>query len=177
MNTQFEILDLLANAKKMIDKAYAMMIAENRIHTINTVNNNYDKWNTREHLIFDEDYNQNRYGGDGTPLTRHFEGLSLNTAEVLIKQGFLDPEETQNESPKVAEFIEFAKEHPDGNFTFHGYVVGPEREDCRVSFEGIESDSDNISVETVIDFTKMFCSTYSADNIVIDPNQLYCWYD
>lgn len=176
MNTQYEILDLLANAKEKIDKAYAMLIVENRMDTIKTVNNKYDKWNTREHLIFNEDYKPENYGSRGS-LTRHFEDMPLDIAETLIKQGFLDPEETQNESPTVAEFIEFAKEHPDGNFTFHGYVVGPERDDCRVSFEGIEGISDKISKDTMVDFSKMFLADYHADDITIEENRLYCWYD
>lgn len=176
MNVQYEIMDLLVNAKEKIDKAYAMLIEENRFYTIKTANNNYDKWNTREHLIFDEDYKPENYGKRGS-YTRHFDNMSVDTAEVLIKQGFLDPGETQNESPTVAEFIEFAKEHSDGNFTFHGYVVGPERDDCRVSFEGVEGNSDEISKETIIDFSKMFMEDYHADDVEIKANRLYCWYD
>lgn len=176
MNTQYEIMDLLVNAKEKIDKAYAMLIAENRIHTIKAANNNFDKWNTREHLIFGEDYKTENYGSHGS-LTRHFEGLSLETAEALIKQGFLDLKETQNESPTVGEFIIFAQDHPDADFKFHGYVVGPEREDCRVSFEGIEGISDKISKDTMVDFSKMFMKIYPADDVTIEKDKLYCWYD
>ena len=169
MDNSFEIMHMLGQAKRYIDDAYEMLKEENGLKTRNT-------WNTREHLIFGEDYKQENYGSHGS-LTRHFEGMLINTAESLIKLGFLDPEETQNDSPTVREFIDFAKEHFDADFTFHGHVVGPEREDCRVSFEGIESDNDEISKETLMDFVKMFLIEYPADDTDVGDDRLWCWYD
>ena len=126
--------------------------------------------------IIGKDYKPENYGPHGS-YTQRFKGMSITAAEALIAHGFLDPEETQNDSPTVREFIDFAKEHLDANFTFHGYVVGPERNDCRVSFEGIESNNDEISKETLLDFVKMFLVEYPADDTDVGDDRLYCWYD
>lgn len=176
MNNSFEIMDMLGQAKQYIDKAYEMLKEENALETEAMSKNNYAKWNTRERMIFGEEYKLENYGSRGT-FTRRFKGMPIGTAEALIAQGFLDPEETQNDSPTVRELIDFAKDHLDANFKFHGYVVGPEREDCRVSFEGIESNSDEINKETLMDFVKMFLVEYPADDTDVGNDHLYCWYD
>ena len=176
MNSNFEIMDMLGQAKQYIDKAYEMLKEKNGLETEVMFKTNYTKWNTREHMIFGENYKPENYGSHGSN-TKHFEGMSICTAEALIAQGFIDPEETQNDSPTVREFIDFAKNHLDADFTFHGYAVGPEREDCRVSFEGIESNNDEISKETLLDFVKMFLVEYPADDTNVDDDRLYCWYD
>lgn len=176
MDNSFEIMHMLGQAKQYIDKAYEMLKEENGLETEDMSETNYAKWNTREHLIFGEDYKPENYGSHGS-FTRRFKDMPISTAEILIKLGFLDPEETQNDSPTVREFIDFAKDHLDADFTFHGYVVGPEREDCRVSFEGIESSNDEISKETLLDFVKMFLVEYPADNTDVGDDRLWCWYD
>lgn len=176
MNSNFEIMHMLEQAKQCIDKAYEMLKEENGLATKSTQDTCYAKWNTREHLIFGEDYKPGNYGIRGS-LVRHFKGMNIVTAEALIAQGFLDPNETQNDSPTVREFIDFAKEHLDADFRFHGYAVGPEREDCRVSFDGIESSKDAISKETLLDFVKTFLVKYHADDADVNDDWLMCWYD
>lgn len=176
MSNSFEIMDMLGQAKQYIDKAYKMLKEENGLETEAMSKTNYAKWNTREHMIFGEDYKPENYGIRGS-LIRRFKGMSIVTAEALIAQGFLDPKETQNDSPTVREFIDFAKEHLDADFKFHGYVVGPEREDCRVSFDGIESSKDEISKETLLDFVKTFLVKYHADDMDVNDDWLMCWYD
>lgn len=175
MISSFEIMDMLEQSKQYIDKAYEMLKENHELETKDIPCNYYERWNTREHLIFGEDYKVENYGSRGS-LTRHFEDMPISTAEILIKLGFLDPEETQNDSPTVQEFIDFAKNHLDADFTFHGYAVGPEREDCRVSFEGIESNNE-ISKETLLDFVKMFLDEYPADDTDVGDERLWCWYD
>ena len=176
MNNSFEIMHMLGQAKQYIDKAYEMLKEENGLETEAMSKTNYAKWNTREHMIFGEDYKPENYGSRGT-IIRRFEGMGIVAAEALITQGFLDPEGTQNNSPTVREFINFAKDHLDADFRFHGYVIGPEREDCRVSFEGIESNNDEINKETLLDFVKMFMVEYPADDTDVEYYRLYCWYD
>lgn len=56
--------------------------------------------------------------------------------EWLKENDFLDPEETQNESPTAQEFLNFLKANP--KFLAHGYLIGGTRDDARVSIEGIE---------------------------------------
>ena len=176
MDNSFEIMNMLGQAKQYIDKAYEMLKENHELETKDIPCNYFNRWNTREHLIFGKDYKPENYGSHGS-LTQRFKGMPIRTAEALIANDFLDQEETQNDSPTVREFIDFAKDHLDADFTFHGYVVGPEREDCRVSFEGIESNSDEISKETLLDFVKMFLVEYPADDTDVGYDRLYCWYD
>lgn len=176
MSSSFEIMYMLGQAKQYIDKAYEMLKEEKGLETETMSKTNYAKWNTREHMIFGEDYKPENYGPRGSTV-RRFKGMGIVAAEALITQGFLDPEERQNDSPTVREFIDFAKDHLDANFRFHGYVVGPEREDCRVSIEGIQSGYDDINKETILDFVKMFMVNYPANDTDVRYDNLYCWYD
>ena len=64
-----------------------------------------------------------------------FDGMNYATALTAVKNGWANPEETQNESPSIKEIMEFLKVNP--SFTAIGYVVTPEREDTRISFEGV----------------------------------------
>jgi len=176
MDNSFEIMHMLGQAKRYIDDAYEMLKEENGLKTRDTPDTCYAKWNTREHLIFGEDYKPENYGPHGS-IVRRFEGMGIVAAEALIANGFLDPEKTQNESPTVREFIDFAKDHLDADFRFHGYVVGPERKDCRVSIEGIESTYDGFNKETLLDFVKMFLVEYPANDMNVEYDRLYCWYD
>ena len=118
MNNSFEIMDMLGQAKQYIDKAYEMLKEENALETEAMSKTNYAKWSTRERMIFGEEYKLENYGSRGT-FTRRFKGMPIGTAEALIAQGFLDPEETQNDSPTVRELIDFAKDHLDANLKFH----------------------------------------------------------
>jgi len=45
------------------------------------------------------------------------------------------------------------------------------------AFEGIESNNDEISKETLLDFVKMFLVEYPADDTDVGEERLYCWYD
>lgn len=69
---------------------------------------------------------------------RHFGGMTgEELAKVLAECPWL-AEQTQNESPTVAEFLEIGRAHP--HLTFYGYVIGPRREDERISVEGFEGE-------------------------------------
>ena len=67
----------------------------------------------------------------------YFEGLSAETLATLVEEGFADPDDTQNNSPSIGEFLEYMQAHP--KVTAHGYIVGKERSDARVSIEGLHS--------------------------------------
>ena len=71
------------------------------------------------------------------------------------------------------EFIDFVEKHNPEDWTFHGYVVSPDREDRRVSIEGIES-AGKLSKDDLIDFLLEF---RMADELDIDDGIAYCWYD
>lgn len=71
-----------------------------------------------------------------------FNNLSAETLVTLVEEGFANPDDTQNDSPSVKDFLSYMQAHP--NVTAHGYLVGRERSDARVSIEGLELDSDDV---------------------------------
>jgi hypothetical protein len=101
----------------------------------------------------------------------HFHNLSAAQAETLVEERFLDPEETQNASPPARTFVDFMKRFP--SVTCHGYVIGPDREDYRVSVEGIASDGP-ISDEMRREVRRLFGA---ADEFVLETDRLFVWYD
>ena len=112
-----------------------------------------------------------KYGDGGI---EHFNGLSAKSLKELIKLGFADPEDTQNESPSIAEFLKFMEKYH--NVEAHGYAVSPNRSDERVSIEGLETKNrkEELSKEFILDFTKKF---RQADDFEVDEKHAFCWYD
>lgn len=101
----------------------------------------------------------------------HFERLPLDDLNLLLDEGFIDPEECQNCSPTTMEFKEFMEMYP--GVTLHGYIVSPERSDYRVTIEGFEYHG-NVSKEML----KMFIDKFRfADDFTCDDDYLYCWFD
>lgn len=121
---------------------------------------------TRDEIIFDE-YDPQKYVGG----IRHYKELTYEQLEELDDKCFLDPEECQNYSPSIAEFMDFMKDHRE--FTAHGYVVSDTRDDYRVSIEGLFKFG-NITYEETIEFVDMF---RCADEFTCTKEELYCWYD
>jgi len=70
--------------------------------------------------------------------TRHFHGAPPTVIELLIKKGYLKKSETQNESPTSEQFLRFMKRWRQYNILAHGYEVSKERDDCRITIEGLE---------------------------------------
>ena len=105
-----------------------------------------------------------KYGG-----IHHFNGLDHYRLQKLIDKDFIDPEECQNYSPSTEEFLDFMKDHPE--FTAHGYAVSIDRDDYRVTLEGIESD-ERMDYETMVDFVEL-CRL--ADDFCLDTP--YAWWD
>lgn len=120
---------------------------------------------TRDTMIFGS-FDKEKYMGG----VRRFNNLSCFTLEKLVAKDFANPEETQNESPTIREFIEFMKKY--AGYTAHGYVVIDTRDDYRVSVEGIDKGGDADSIEELKEFVKL-CRW--ADDLDVDT--MYCWYD
>lgn len=66
----------------------------------------------------------------------YFSGLDNITLQILIDEGFADPEERQNEAHSIGEYQEFINDQL--SFRAHGYVVSPSRADYRISIEGLD---------------------------------------
>lgn len=89
----------------------------------------------------------------------HFQNLPLEVLKKLVKLKFADPEETQNDSPSIAEFINFMQHisesypNPETLITAHGFAVSQNRSDYCISVEGLEiTSSDNLALGEFSDF-------------------------
>ena len=126
----------------------------------------------REMLVFGRKYDPANYRMGGIAS---FDHMSAKTARELITIGLMDPEETQEGSPTNEEFVSFVEGCDDPEEWFiHGYVVSPERDDCRINIEGVGAYCE-VSVDELLEFVKAF---RNADELVASPDSLpYCWYD
>ena len=102
----------------------------------------------------------------------HFNQLSLQQLLQLIELNFIELDEYQNNSPTTEEILEFLGKYP--KYTAHGYVVTITRNDYRTTLEGVEKNSYFESKQEKKDFYKLFSQ---ADELIIEDNQIYCWYD
>lgn len=106
----------------------------------------------------------------------YYAGLTAEGLKLLIEKGYADPEDRQNSAPSIGEFLEFMKAHP--RFGAHGYIVTPERDDYRVSVEGLSCCGADI--EDIVAFTNEYAH---ADEFSIDQSEegegyvCRCWYD
>ena len=131
------------------------------------LNSDYQK---RDSIIFGN--NNPQYGGG----VAYFEKLSVQKLRLLVDENLADPEDYQNESPLIKEFLEFGEKYPN-YVTYRGYVVEHERSDYRVSIDGIDISYENNEPTSLInDFTKLF---KGADEFIVEKDfkYLYCWYD
>lgn len=123
--------------------------------------------NQRDRILFGEDYDPRKYFGG----IRRFSDLDYKRLKELFRLDVIDPEDRQNYAPNIATFMEFLHDH--AGFTAEGYAVSPERNDYRVSLEGVNLDRD-YTLKELRDFVMMF---RSADEFSIDRGGLHCWYD
>lgn len=130
-----------------------------------------DNANIREQLIFGQDYDPETYAPGGI---RQFGNLSFKKAKELMERGFLPPKDKQNDAPTAQEFVDFMAAHDPDNWTLHGYSVSPEREDVRVTIEGIESVGP-LTDHDMVDFLRTFllANKLTAE----DEKPVRCWFD
>lgn len=153
--------DDLVCLRAILDSIHSQLRSFNRVKTI----------------TFDQDLE--RHELCGIPIIKYsggiqrFEYLTADSLGKLITKGYINPEDTQNDSPSVGEFYEYAKTHPTIKFHFLGYVVSPEREDCRVSIEGFTAwAGSREDVRDLLTFAK------SADEIdELEPYVVKAWWD
>ena len=120
---------------------------------------------TRDKILFGRDQGKNNY--------LRYTGLSYDDLQKLVEEKFADPEERQNDSPSILEFLGELKEFKD-NVTFHGYAISLDRDDYRVSVEGFEIEG--ISQAQLISLMEQY---RFADELTADAAKgyLYTWWD
>ena len=74
---------------------------------------------------------------------QHFDAATLDQLDTLAANGFLDLDQTKNSSPTVGELMDFMRKHADKGVVAHGYIVANDREDRRISLEGLAHDSED----------------------------------
>ena len=99
-----------------------------------------------------------------------FEGMNAKTLQLLVDKGYADLEDNTNGSTTLGEYLEFMKEHP--RFKAHGYIISNDREDRRITIEGLEAK--RVTIKEMVAFTNLdrFADEFEA-------TQLYCrsWWD
>ena len=124
----------------------------------------------REQIVFHREYNPKFYQRGGIA---RYKDVPFSAIKILAEKGYLNLDEMMDRGATVQDFINFVEKHDPENWTFHGYVVSPDRRDRRVSIEGIESKSEP-SKETLIDFLLEF---RMADELDVENGVAFCWYD
>ena len=102
----------------------------------------------------------------------HFDSMPPETARLLMKKTYAVASDAQNDSPTFREMVEFCEQHP--GFMLHGYVIGGDRDDARITAEGVQGTAKDI--DGLFDFVGLFGR---ADDCDFDRETLncYCWYD
>lgn len=101
----------------------------------------------------------------------YFANLDVRTLEKLITNDFIDPNDAQNEAPDVRDIFKFMSNYP--QVLASGYLVGPNRDDYRISIDGLKVPNKYVSAEVKSQFLK-FCS--NADELDKD-HDLMSWWD
>lgn len=119
------------------------------------------------------------FGGEYQPRLRsggieYYEGLTPAGMALLIERGYADPQMRQNAAPSIGEINAFCSKHP--GFTMFGYVVGPERPDCRVSVEGVCGKPGCLNSAGVSEFSRLFGHADQFD-LGGDGRPYYAWFD
>ena len=108
---------------------------------------------------------------------RHFTAMPVEALKFLVKEKFADPTETQNGSPSIASFIKFMERWPDFVLA-HGYAVSRQKDDYRISVEGVEGHIP-LNFEERTEFESEFLKfTAGADEMELNTNGYFrVWYD
>lgn len=122
-------------------------------------------WQRRDTLIFGNAQDWSKAMGG---ITRF--DLDVANLERLVAEKFVNPAEGQNFGPEVSQFLTFMKKWPQVKAV--GYAVSPERDDYRVSIDGLVC-KDNITPELMEEFNFW----RDADEYENRPDLLSAWWD
>jgi len=132
-----------------------------------------DEIKGREKLLgkYYKRYNKDsEYWGGGI---NKFESVPVDVLQELVKKGYLDINQNQNNSPTTEEFIDYLlsidKKH---KVTAHGYAISKARSDCRVTIEGLKVESP----ETLKD-PDFIVSWYNFNRGADELDKNYSWWD
>ena len=125
----------------------------------------------------DRDEFMKQFCGDPSKLDEKYDcmafaGMTREALQVCLDKGWTTKDEAQNSAPNVGEILDFLKDNP--AFKAHGYVVTAERQDARISVEGVQASG--APAEQVQEFINMF---RHADNFdaSLESGDCFAWFD
>lgn len=133
------------------------------------MNSNYKR---RDEIIFGE-YDDSRYKLGGCAHA----DIDYETLKTLVDEDFIDMDENQNWSPSTKDFLDMSDGFKD-NVSFEIYAISPQREDYRVTIEGINVEVPETDIDSFIYFIQ---NLRSADEFNIYNNNdkfyIHAWWD
>lgn len=99
-----------------------------------------------------------------------FEGMNAKTLQLLVDKGYADPEDNTNGSTTLGEYLEFMKAHP--RFKAHGYIIDNNRDDRRITIEGLEAGK--TTIKEMCDFIEL---DRMADEFEVSSEYCRSWWD
>ena len=123
----------------------------------------------RDEVIFGSYDPEEYFGG-----VRRFEKMTLQTLKILITEKFMNENEQINYRPAIKKTVSFMEKHSERNFTVDGFAVHDSRGDYRVSIDAISYEGSELDDDTIIELKKL---TLDADDVCIEKNCVYCWWD
>ena len=104
--------------------------------------------------------------------SRHVHSVPPDVIELLIQKGYLKRNESQNESPTTEQFLRFMKRWRQYTVLAHGYEISKERDDCRITIEGIE-----VEHPPTIRDHRFAEDWFELTNGADECNEFSCWWD
>ena len=107
----------------------------------------------------------------------HFRDIDAARLELLISEGFIALDLGMPGTPSPRVFMDFLCRFPEARI--HGYAVHPERDDYRVTIEGIECDLSSGHTEAEwATLRAVFEDRFaSATTFFSESDWLYAWWD
>lgn len=127
--------------------------------------------NIRDNILFNDDYNPQKYIGG----SRRFDKVPVSALIIMAEAQLLNSNEKQNLMPSIKEIIEFCEQHHISDWYASGYAISYDRPDCRVSIDSVGSYVP-VSEKIMKKFKKFF---KEADELYADDieEEVYCWFD
>ena len=110
---------------------------------------------------------------------RRFDKITVNQLKELLDANFIDGSQSQNGSPTVNEFLKFGmKMQCSDKYTlvyYEGYAISPDRDDYRVSIDGIKFESEYVIDREVLSAFWKFIQY--ASEVEISDTRGRGWWD